>query len=40
MPKKIIIDQKPKTPKFPSDIAHGKRKAISRSNIMNNMATK
>ena len=40
MAKKIIIDQKPKAPKLPKVIAQGKRKAISKSNIMNNIATK
>ena len=40
MDKKIIIDQKPKAPRLPRDIAHGKRNAISRSNIINKMATK
>ena len=40
MPKKIIIDQKPKAPKLPKDIAHGKRKAISKSKIINNIATR
>ena len=34
-PKKNIIDQKPNTPIPPKDIAQGKRKAISKSNIMN-----
>ena len=40
MNKKIIIDVKPKIPMFPSDIAQGNKKAISRSNIMNKIATK
>ena len=39
MPKKIIIDQKPKAPRLPREIAHGKRNAISRSKIMNKIAT-
>ena len=38
--KKIIIDQKPKAPRLPKEIAQGKRKAISKSKIINNMATK
>ena len=38
--KKIIIDQKPNKPIDPSDTAQGKRKATSRSNIINNIATR
>ena len=40
MNRKIIIDEKPNRPIFPSDIAHGNKKAISRSNMMNKIATK
>ena len=40
MNKKIIIDVKPRIPMFPKDIAQGKRKAISRSKIINRIATK
>ena len=40
MNRKIIIDEKPNRPMFPNDIAHGNRKAISRSNIINRIATK
>ena len=40
MNKKIIIDQKPNGPKFPNDIDQGKRNAISRSKIINKIATK
>ena len=40
MNKKIIIDIKPKKPILPSDIAHGKRKAISKSKIIKSIATK
>ena len=40
MNKKIIIDEKPSNPIFPNEIAHGNRKAISRSNMMNRIATK
>ena len=38
--RKIIIEQKPSRPMFPSEIAHGKRKAISKSKMINNIATK
>ena len=38
--KNNIIDQKPNTPIFPSVIAHGNKKAISRSKIMKSIATK
>ncbi len=40
MNKKIIIDVKPRKPIFPKDIAHGKRKAISKSKIIKRIATK
>ena len=40
MNRKIIIDAKPRAPMFPNDIAHGNKKAISRSKIINNIATK
>ena len=38
--KNIIIDTKPNIPILPKEIAHGKRKAISKSKIINNIATK
>ena len=37
MDRKTIIDQKPNSPRLPKDIAQGKRNAISRSNIINNI---
>ena len=40
MNKKIIIEEKPNNPIFPSDIAQGKRKAISKSKMINKIATK
>ena len=40
MNKNIIIDEKPSNPMLPREIAHGNRKAISKSNIINNIATK
>ena len=40
IPKKIIIDQKPSAPIFPKEIAQGNKKAISKSKIMNKIATK
>ena len=40
MNKKIIIDVKPKIPIFPKEIAQGNKKAISRSKIINNIATR
>ena len=40
MNKKIIIDVKPRIPIFPNDIAQGNKNAISRSKIINNIATK
>ncbi len=33
--KKIIIDQNPNTPILPNEIAHGNKKATSKSNILN-----
>ena len=40
MNKKIIIEEKPNNPIFPRDIAQGKRKAISKSKMINKIATK
>ena len=40
MNKKIIIETNPRIPMFPSDIAQGNKKAISKSKIMNKIATK
>ena len=40
MNKKIIIDEKPNNPIFASEIAHGNKNAISKSNIINKIATK
>ena len=40
MNRKIIIDEKPNRPMFPNDIAHGNKKAISKSNIIKSIATK
>ena len=40
MNKKIIIEEKPKIPIFPNEIAQGNKNAISRSKIMNKIATK
>ena len=40
MNKKIIIEEKPNNPIFPREIAQGNKKAISRSKIINNIATK
>ena len=40
MNKKIIIDIKPRIPIEPSEIAQGNRNAISRSKIINNIATR
>ena len=40
MNKKIIIDEKPSNPMLPKEIAQGNKKAISRSNIINKIATK
>ena len=38
--KKIIIDQNPRAPILPKEIAQGKRNAISKSKIINKIATK
>ena len=38
--KKIIIDTNPNKPILPNEIAHGKRKAISKSNIIKSIATR
>ena len=40
MNKKIIIDKKPKSPIFPSEIAQGNKNAISKSNMINKIATR
>ena len=40
MNKKIIIDVNPSNPIFPKEIAQGNKKAISKSNIINNIATR
>ena len=40
MNKKIIIEENPNIPMFPSEIAHGNKKAISKSKIMNKIATR
>ena len=40
MNKKIIIDEKPSNPMLPSEIAHGNKNAISKSKIMNKIATR
>ena len=40
MNKKIIIEEKPNKPMFPKDIAQGNKNAISRSKIINRIATK
>ena len=40
MNKKIIIDINPNKPILPKDIAQGKRNAISKSKIINKIATK
>ena len=40
MNKKIIIDEKPSNPILPSEIAHGNKNAISKSNMINKIATK
>ena len=40
MNKKIIIEEKPNNPIFPSEIAQGNKNAISKSNIINRIATK
>jgi len=38
--KKTIIDQNPNGPRFPKDIAQGNKKAISKSKMINKIATK
>ena len=38
--KNIIMEQNPKIPILPNEMAHGKRKAISKSKIINKIATK
>ena len=40
MNKKIIIEVKPRKPILPREMAHGNKKAISRSKIINRIATK
>ena len=40
MNKKIIIEENPNKPKFPKDIAQGNKKAISKSKIINKIATR
>ena len=40
MNKKIIIELKPRIPMFPNEIAQGNKNAISRSKIINKIATK
>ena len=40
MNKKIIIDEKPNIPMLPRDIAQGNKNAISKSKIINSIATK
>jgi hypothetical protein len=40
MNKKIIIEEKPSKPIFPKDIAQGNKKAISKSKIINKIATR
>jgi hypothetical protein len=40
MNKNIIIEEKPSKPILPKEIAHGKRNAISKSKIINRIATK
>ena len=40
MNKKIIIEINPKNPIVPNEIAHGNKKAISKSNMINKIATK
>ena len=39
MAKKIIIEKNPKAPILPNEIAHGNKKAISKSKIINRIAT-
>ena len=38
--KNIIIEEKPNIPKLPNEIAHGNKKAISKSKIIKRIATK
>ena len=40
MNKKIIIEENPKMPIFPNEIAHGNKNAISRSKIIKSIATR
>ena len=40
MNRKIIIDEKPNNPIFPRDIAQGNKNAISKSKMINKIATK
>ena len=40
MNKNIIIDVKPRIPIFPNEIAQGNKNAISKSKIINKIATK
>ena len=40
MNKKIIIEMKPKKPILPKDTAQGNKNAISKSKIINNIATR
>ena len=40
MNKKIIIETNPNKPIWPNDIAQGNKNAISRSKIINNIATR
>ena len=40
MKRKIIIDEKPSNPILPNEIAHGNKKAISKSKMINKIATK
>ena len=40
MNKKIIIEEKPNIPILPSEIAQGNKNAISKSKIINKIATK
>ena len=40
MNKKIIIEAKPNIPILPNETAQGNKNAISKSNIMNKIATK
>ena len=40
MNKKIIIDENPNKPILPSEIAQGNKNAISKSNMINKIATR